>query len=157
MIHWNLVMSCSRKQAASAVEDRFLDCVSEVEVKRREDIKVIQMNETNFANQMPIEACGLGYFRIGRETIAGAIVTGPLGTTRWDGFCDEQVVLKLLDHIDVLIVGTGEEISQIPEAFRLSIEDAGTGIEIMNTPTASRSYNALLAAGRRVAAALLPT
>jgi len=36
------------------------------------------------------------------------------------------------------------------------IEEAGIGVEVMNSPAACRTYNVLLGEGRRIAAALLP-
>ena len=36
------------------------------------------------------------------------------------------------------------------------LEDAGIGVETMNSPAACRTYNVLLSEGRRVAVALLP-
>jgi uncharacterized protein len=46
-----------------------------------------------------------------------------------------------------------------PEGFaaaRSRLEAAGPGVELMATPSACRTYNVLLAEGRRVAAALMP-
>ena len=46
-----------------------------------------------------------------------------------------------------------------PEGFaaeRAALEAAGAGVELMSTPSACRTYNVLLAEGRRVAAALMP-
>ena len=41
-------------------------------------------------------------------------------------------------------------------AERAALEAAGAGVEVMATPSACRTYNVLLAEGRRVAAALMP-
>ena len=58
--------------------------------------------------------------------------------------------------IDVLLVGTGREIAQVPVAFRDALEAAGIGVEVMNSPAACRTYNVLLGEGRRIAACLTP-
>ena len=42
------------------------------------------------------------------------------------------------------------------EALRASLEGAGLGVEVMNSPAACRTYNVLLSEGRRVALAVLP-
>ena len=47
------------------------------------------------------------------------------------------------------------EIAHAPPAFRVLIESAGIGVEVMNSPAACRTYNVLLGEGRRIAAALL--
>ncbi|MFN3606674.1 MAG: MTH938/NDUFAF3 family protein, partial [Cypionkella sp.] len=44
----------------------------------------------------------------------------------------------------------------LPPAFIAALDQAGIGVEPMNTPAAARTYNVLLGEGRRVAAALLP-
>jgi uncharacterized protein len=36
------------------------------------------------------------------------------------------------------------------------LEEADIGVEIMNSPTACRTYNVLLSEGRRIGLALLP-
>jgi len=36
------------------------------------------------------------------------------------------------------------------------LEDAGIGVEIMNSPTACRTYNVMLSEGRRIGLALIP-
>ena len=41
-------------------------------------------------------------------------------------------------------------------AARAALEAAGAGVELMATPSACRTYNVLLAEGRRIAAALIP-
>ena len=60
---------------------------------------------------------------------------------------------------DVLLVGVGAGLGPLPEGFaamRGALEAEGAGVEVMATPSACRTYNVLLAEGRRVAAALMP-
>ena len=45
---------------------------------------------------------------------------------------------------------------QAPASLRARLEEVGLGVEAMNSPAACRTYNVLLAEGRRVAVALLP-
>jgi uncharacterized protein len=58
--------------------------------------------------------------------------------------------------LDVVFVGTGAQIAHIPPNFRAALEAAGLGVEIMNSPTACRTYNILLSEGRRIGLALIP-
>ncbi|MFV2002984.1 MAG: MTH938/NDUFAF3 family protein, partial [Paracoccaceae bacterium] len=44
----------------------------------------------------------------------------------------------------------------VPAEFRAALEGAQIGVETMNTASACRTYNILVAEGRRVACALLP-
>jgi uncharacterized protein len=40
--------------------------------------------------------------------------------------------------------------------MRTTLEEAGIGVEVMNSPSACRTYNVLLSEGRRIALAALP-
>jgi uncharacterized protein len=44
----------------------------------------------------------------------------------------------------------------LPSALKEALDEAGIGVEAMNSPAACRTYNVLVSEGRRVAAALLP-
>ena len=64
------------------------------------------------------------------------------------------VPLAELD-LEVLLLGTGEKL-RVPKSDVLRpITNARIGLEVMDVPAAARTYNILLAEGRRVAAALL--
>jgi uncharacterized protein len=56
---------------------------------------------------------------------------------------------------DVLLLGTGpRQRFPHPRLYR-SLTDAGIGVECMDTPAACRTYNILVAEGRRAIAAIL--
>ena len=56
---------------------------------------------------------------------------------------------------DVLLLGTGaRQRFAHPRLYR-ALTDAGIGVECMDTPAACRTYNILVAEGRKVAAAIL--
>ncbi|WP_291737893.1 Mth938-like domain-containing protein, partial [Leisingera sp. F5] len=61
----------------------------------------------------------------------------------------------LAGEIDVLFIGTGAEIAHIPAELHKALEEAGLGVEAMNSPAACRTYNVLLSEGRRIAMAAL--
>ena len=57
---------------------------------------------------------------------------------------------------DVLLFGTGaQQRFPHPRLYR-ALTDAGVAVEFMTTPAACRTYNILVAEGRRVFAAVLP-
>lgn len=64
-------------------------------------------------------------------------------------------VLVELDY-EVLILGTGHRLRFPPATLLAPLAAAGSGYEIMDTGAACRTYNILMAEGRRVIAALLP-
>ena len=56
---------------------------------------------------------------------------------------------------DVLLLGTGaRQCFPHPRLYR-ALTDAGVGVESMTTPAACRTYNILVAEGRKVVAAIL--
>lgn len=116
----------------------------------------MRLNEVTFSDATPVDGYGQGFFRIGGRVYQGAVLTGPTGTSQWSGYSDVQALVALAGKIDVLFIGTGTEIAHIPADLRAELETAGLGVEVMNSPSACRTYNVLLSEGRRVALALLP-
>lgn len=116
----------------------------------------MQINEVSFDGATPIDGYGPGFFRVGGTPIDGAILVSVHGARGWGGYGDDAPLLALANEIDVLFVGTGAETAHVPARLRARLEEAGLGVEAMNSPAACRSYNVLIAEGRRVAVALLP-
>jgi len=58
---------------------------------------------------------------------------------------------------EVLLVGTGERQRMLSPSILYPLMKAGVGVEVMDTKAAARTYNILMAEGRRVVVALLPT
>jgi uncharacterized protein len=56
---------------------------------------------------------------------------------------------------DVVLLGTGPKQQFLPPALYALILERGIGIEMMDTASACRTYNILMAEGRRVTAVLL--
>ena len=61
------------------------------------------------------------------------------------------------DAPEVLLVGTGARQKMLAPAVLRPLLAAGVGVEVMDTQAAARTYNILMAEGRRVVVALLPT
>ncbi len=116
----------------------------------------MRLNEISYSDAQPVDGYGPGFFRVGGQPYQGPILTGPGGTRVWDGYDDTAPLLALRDQIDVLFVGTGAEMAHVPATLREMLEQAGIGVEGMNSPAACRTYNVLLSEGRRVALAVLP-
>ena len=116
----------------------------------------MQLNEINFGEARPVDGYGPGFFRIAGEVRQGPVLASAAGIGTWGGYEDGAALLALAGKVDVLFVGTGDEIAHIPRPLRQQLEDAGLGVEVMNTPAACRTYNVLLSEGRRIALAALP-
>ena len=96
--------------------------------------------------------------------VAGAVHRGPLalvpeGIVAWDGLPD---LGPFLERVAELRRSAGRARARSWTAAgglrrgAAALEAAGAGVDVMATPSACRTYNVLLAEGRRVAAALMP-
>lgn len=56
---------------------------------------------------------------------------------------------------EIVLLGTGPHQRFPSRNIMLSLLERGIGLEVMNTPSACRTYNILMAEGRRVLAALI--
>jgi len=72
-------------------------------------------------------------------------------------FLDGSPALRRTDNApEVVLIGTGLHQHFLDPAVLHPLLALGTGIETMTTHAAARTYNILMAEGRRVVAALLP-
>ena len=116
----------------------------------------MQLSEIEFAEATPIEGYGPGFFRVAGQAVKAPTCVTAKGARAWGGYEDLDNLLSLVHEIDVIFIGTGAETEHVPSKLRAVLEEAGLGVEAMNSPAACRTYNILLSEGRRVAAALLP-
>lgn len=111
----------------------------------------MQLSEIDLSGQRPVDGYGPGFFRIAGDIHRGPLLLLPSGLRLWGGW--EDMAAR---DIDVLLVGCGREITPLPKAFREAFDALGIGVEQMATPSACRSYNMLLAEGRRTGLAAFP-
>ena len=116
----------------------------------------MRMNEVQFDESAPVDGYGPGFFRVGGKVFQGAVLLLPSGASTWGGYDDPDALVAVAEEVDVLLLGTGAEIAHPPGTLRRAVEAAGLGLEVMASPAACRTYNVLLAEGRRVGAAMLP-
>lgn len=110
----------------------------------------------------PIDAYGNGGFRFAGMSHRGALLLLPSGIYAWAG-AGPNSGLALLEKamneraaIDMVIFGTGERHILPPSSVMRAFEAEGLAFDTMTTGAAVRTWNVLLAEGRRAAAALLP-
>lgn len=116
----------------------------------------MRLTELEYDDARPVEGYGPGFFRIAGEALQAPLLVTASGARSWGGMEDTQTLLALAGEVDVVFIGTGDEIAHLPADLRRRLEEAGIGAEAMNSPAACRTYNVLVSEGRRVAAALLP-
>lgn len=120
------------------------------------------LSRAHLPRQVPIEAYGNGGFRFGGMSHRGSILSLPSGIWGWAPSSIDVVdrvalkpVLDLASDLSFLILGTGPVLTPAPRDVRAAFQEAGLGLEVMDTGAAARTYNILLAEGRPIAAALI--
>lgn len=119
----------------------------------------MRTTEIDYDGRMPIDSYGDGGFRVAGAVHRGPLALVPSGVVPWDGLPDLGALLERAGAFDILLIGTGGVMAAPDPGFaamRARLEAAGVGVDVMTTPSAARTYNVLLAEGRRVAAALMP-
>lgn len=121
----------------------------------------------HLTNQAPIDGVLVGGFHFGGNHGAmshqGSLIGLPGRTQAWDAPAsafdlsvdDLASIFHAADSLDLLVIGTGNDIAILPDATRDALREAGIGLEVSTTRTAVRTYNILLSEDRRVAAALM--
>lgn len=110
-----------------------------------------------------INAYGSGGFRVSGVAYRGSILILPTLTQAWpaaavDGSItrDLVVMVKAGPRVEILLIGCGPRMLQLPADLRSAFKELNIGLEAMDTGAACRTYNVLSAEGRRVGAALIP-
>lgn len=116
------------------------------------------------AGTQVIQSYSGGRFRVSGAVYEGAVIVFPDGVSPWNALEDYSSLIadhfKILAEksaeIDVVLLGTGKAMQILTPALRQQLKTMGLSVEAMDTGAACRTYNVLMAEGRRVAAALLP-
>lgn len=103
---------------------------------------------------------GDGYVKVNDERHDRSIVFAPDEPVQdWDAESFEALtpahVRALLEFKpEIVILGTGDRLRFPPREIARVLADASVGFEVMDTKAACRTYNILMAEGRRVVAAM---
>ena len=110
-----------------------------------------------------IRTYGPGRFLISDREWREPVLLTPTVTTPWKVTRAEDLSLASLVALkdapvptELLVLGCGTRAIFVPPALRAELKAAGLALEVVDTGSACRIYNVLLAEGRRVAAALIP-
>lgn len=116
------------------------------------------------ADQQIIQSYANGRFKVSGLTYEGAVFVLPDRTQAW-GYegeigglaeSDFDFLVERADDIDVVLLGCGKMTTFLQPKLKKSLKDKGLSVDVMDSGAACRTYNVLMAEGRRVAAALLP-
>ena len=110
----------------------------------------------------PIEAYGKGGFRFAGMSHRGSLLCLPDGVWAWPvaviGDVNEQALSPVFERaaaIDIFLLGCGTDLLPLPLPLRERFRALSISADPMATGTAVRTWNILLAEGRRVAAGLI--
>lgn len=109
------------------------------------------------ANAQLIQSYGVGGFRIGNANYDAPVLVAPEKTFAWNGemsIAALEPLLSMEPATEILLIGTGARHEMIAPELRRALRERGIGVDTMDTGAACRTFNILLAEGRRVAAAL---
>ena len=111
-----------------------------------------------------VESYGEGRFRVSGQVYRGGILIFPERTIPWAVTLAGEASLENLEPIvasgqqgavELLLFGQGPSMQPVSPELRQGLKAAGVILEAMDTGAACRTYNVLMADGRRVAAALI--
>lgn len=108
-----------------------------------------------------IESYGNGGFKIAGVRYAHSVMVTPDTTTEWTHGADPlseaalAPLFALTDAPEVVLFGLGTEGRPLPGMLRNQLRARGMSADVMDTGAASRTFNILLAEGRRVVALLI--
>ena len=110
-----------------------------------------------------IRSYGPGHFTIGEREWSEPVLVTPGETSSWGVTRMEELTAANVAvtregpaPAEILVLGCGARAMFLPPALRAELKAAGLSVEVLDTGSACRTYNVLLAEGRRVAAALIP-
>jgi uncharacterized protein len=110
-----------------------------------------------------IRTYGPGHFLISDRDWREPVLVTPGATTPWpvtraEELAPDNVAAARAGSApaELLVVGCGPRAVFVPPALRAALKAIGLAVEVVDTGSACRIYNVLLAEGRRVAAALIP-
>ena len=110
----------------------------------------------------PIEAYGNGGFRFAGMSHRGSLLCLPDGVWGWpvaaiDGVTETALadVIARAGALDIFLLGSGRDLWTPPLALRQQFQAARISFDAMTTAAAVRTYNVLLAEGRRAGAGLI--
>jgi uncharacterized protein len=103
---------------------------------------------------------GPGYVMVNNVRHEQNVIVLPERLVQWDVAAFETLGERDFEFLanlapEIVLLGTGASLRFPHPALSQSLASARIGLEVMNTPAACRTYNILMAEGRKVAAALL--
>lgn len=120
----------------------------------------MKLHLTSGAGQNRFSGYGAGYVTVNNVRYGKNVVVSPQGVAEWRVGGFEALVAGDFGFLaelkpEILIFGTGTTQRFPPPELARALAAAGAGLEVMDSRAACRTYNILVAEGRKVVAAIL--
>jgi len=120
---------------------------------------MMQFNQAEGA-RFSIRQYAPGMLLVGEQRFTSSLIITPDGYQLWEVTQHTDISVASLAAVysyqpDVILIGTGVAHYFPPPERYLPLLQHGIGVELMDSAAAARTYNVLLAEGRRVAAAII--
>lgn len=108
-----------------------------------------------------ITGYGPGFIEVNAQQHASHIIVipdapvQPWSIARFNALSAQDLQALCAFQPELVLLGTGWRQRPMDPALVAALAPSGVGLEMMNTPAACRTYNILMAEGRKVLAALL--
>lgn len=116
----------------------------------------------HYPQRAAIDAFGRGGFRFAHLSHQGSLLVLPSGMYSWrvtDVAALSPVYFDLVfaerGNLDWVLLGTGSSMTRPPRSVTQAFAERSIALDFMSTASAVRTYNVVLAEGRRVAAAFI--
>ncbi|MEM6811490.1 MAG: Mth938-like domain-containing protein [Pseudomonadota bacterium] len=114
--------------------------------------------------QQIVQSYAGGQFQISGQFFDAPIIVTPEETNPWDikndfsslSEKDFDTLLNYTAEYDVFLLGCGSDMAFLPKDLKNTLRSKGLSFDVMDTGAACRTYNVLMAEGRRVVAAMFP-
>ena len=120
----------------------------------------VKLHLSNTEGRNQITSCSSGFVAVNGVRHARSLLVTPSQLTDWSASAARSLTSADLDAAlqlqpEVVLLGTGAGLHFPSAEVMRPLIDAGIGYEVMDTGAACRTYNILMAEGRRVLAALI--
>jgi uncharacterized protein len=122
----------------------------------------LKLHAQALSNSNTVTGYGPDYIEINRTRHAGSLLLQPDGPVQaWDVPSLDALDVRHLAAVlalqpELVLIGTGARQRFLAPQLGVALAQAGVGFEVMDTAAACRTFNILMAEGRRVVAAFLP-
>jgi uncharacterized protein len=121
-----------------------------------------EASDQHFPQVAPIDAYGNAGFRFAGMSHRGSLLCLPDGIWAWpvdtSAALSEETLAPIFARagdLDFVLIGTGQDLWVMPDGLQQRFRELNLSADTMSTGAAVRTYNVLVAEGRRVAAALI--